>query len=248
VTKPMAFVIHGWFDNVNRTWVKTIVADYTKYVDTNVCAVDWNRMARVEYSLAAASTPDVASFLVKFIMLLQSHGMALDKITIVGHSLGAHIAGFVGAMFKGNIAEIIGLDPAGPGVFFKENGRLNATNAKFVQVLHTDQGFCGTTIVSGHQDFYPNNGVEPQPGCIVPFLQNGIGFNPSICSHYKAVEYFWASLSPDNKFRALQCPNYDEYLSGSCNASASALFGVHGDREVKGTFYLSVKANYPFFF
>jgi pimeloyl-ACP methyl ester carboxylesterase len=246
LSKPVAFLVHGWFDDANKTWVKTTVADYVKFVDTNACAVDWSKLARAEYTLAASRTLEVGEQVAKFIELLQKNGVSLGNVTIVGHSLGAHIAGFAGAKLKGQLRDIIGLDPAGPGSFFIDNGRLDPTDAQFVQVLHTDQGYTGTSIVSGHQDYYPNNGVGPLPGCVVPFLQSGIGITPTICSHYKAVEYFWASLNPKNKFKGIKCSDYTKFKAGKCNDNKSDYFGVHAKRTVNGTLHFVVKSTYPF--
>ena len=64
-----------------------------------------------------------------------------------------------------------GLDPAGVG-FENEKpmARLDPTDAKFVDVIHTDarEGPLGTSMgvrqPSGHVDFYPNDGKQ-QAGC-----------------------------------------------------------------------------------
>jgi pimeloyl-ACP methyl ester carboxylesterase len=246
LSKPMAFLVHGWFDDVNKTWVKTTIADYVKFVDTNACAVDWSMLARVDYAQAASRTQKVGQHLAKFIELLRDNGISFNDVTIVGHSMGAHIAGFAGEALKGSIREIIGLDPAGPGQFFRERGRLDPTDAKFVQAIHTDQGFLGTTVLSGHQDYYPNNGMAPLPGCLVPILQNGMGYTPTVCSHFKAVEYFWASLNPDNKVKGVKCPNYLMYQMGGCDSSATDNFGLYAERTINGTFHFTVKSTYPF--
>lgn len=64
-----------------------------------------------------------------------------------------------------------GLDPAGP-LFYILNSRLTRNDADFVDVIHTDAGFYGIALYSGHVDFYPNGGHRPQPGCVLfgPFL------------------------------------------------------------------------------
>lgn len=59
-----------------------------------------------------------------------------------------------------------GLDPAGP--LFKKwpkNVRLDAGDAEFVDVIHTDAGIFGFPRSVGHVDFWPNQGLAPQPGC-----------------------------------------------------------------------------------
>lgn len=57
---------------------------------------------------------------------------------IVGHSLGAHTAGYAGSLVPG-LGRITGLDPAEP--FFQgmpAHVRLDPTDADLVDVIHTD--------------------------------------------------------------------------------------------------------------
>lgn len=70
---------------------------------------------------------------------LQEEGASLSSVHLIGVSLGAHLAGFVGANLKGKIGRITGLDPAGP-MFTSAtpDERLDPTDAMFVDVLHTD--------------------------------------------------------------------------------------------------------------
>ena len=42
--------------------------------------------------------------------------------------------------------------------------RLDESDARYVDVIHTDAGFYGTDRRGGHTDFYPNGGSH-QPGC-----------------------------------------------------------------------------------
>lgn len=61
---------------------------------------------------------------------------------IIGHSLGAHTAGYAGERIEG-LGRITGLDPAEP--YFQgmpPHTRLDTTDAKLVDVIHTD----GTSI------------------------------------------------------------------------------------------------------
>ena len=71
------------------------------------------------------------------------------------------------------------MDPAGPGYErSNEAERLQATDADFVDVIHTDgydpnwtdvtdyfMNHFGTLIPLGDIDFYPNYGIARQPGC-----------------------------------------------------------------------------------
>ena len=58
-----------------------------------------------------------------------------------------------------------GLDPA--GLYFtatKNEAHLDKTDAKYVDIIHTNAGFVGTADVVGHTDFFPNGG-SVQTGC-----------------------------------------------------------------------------------
>lgn len=95
------------------------------------------------------------------------HGMKLQDLTVVGHSLGSHIAGLAAKQLRsgGRIAVIIGLDPASVLFDFLETEeRLCDTDAEYVQVIHTDSGHYSFEYPIGHADFYPNGG-KSQPGC-----------------------------------------------------------------------------------
>lgn len=98
---------------------------------------------------------------------LVENGMNLRNLTVVGHSLGAHIVGRAAKQLKsdGKIPVIVGLDPASVLFDFEDtNKRLADTDADYVQVIHTDGGHYSIEYPIGHADFYPNGGRQ-QPGC-----------------------------------------------------------------------------------
>lgn len=100
--------------------------------------------------------------------------MPLENVHIIGHSLGAQIAGFAGNNLGGRVGRITGLDPAKPlfeSLVNLENNKpeyLDWNDALFVDVIHTCAGTLGFVSAVGHVDFYPNGGTATQPGC--PFL------------------------------------------------------------------------------
>lgn len=141
------------------------------------------------YFVATRNTRAVGKYTANFIDYLVTRGLKLDKLHLIGHSLGSHMAGFTGQYVKsGKVARITGdyvcfvlflfyfhfncfelqmiaLDPAKP--FFKNatpTSRLDKTNAEFVDVIHTACSSFGLEQPIGHADFYPNGGVH-QPGC-----------------------------------------------------------------------------------
>lgn len=68
-------------------------------------------------------------------------------------------------MHSRKISRITGLDPAMPGfTTVSAENKLDASDADFVDVIHTNAFFQGAVEPSGHVDFYINGGVI-QPGC-----------------------------------------------------------------------------------
>lgn len=89
--------------------MRSTAINWSKLVDCNVCAVDWSRLANYDYSIAAMQhTKMVTSALSYFMEYLILNGMNVTQVSIVGHSLGAHIAGFIGQRFMGNLHSIYG--------------------------------------------------------------------------------------------------------------------------------------------
>lgn len=73
-----------------------------------------------------------------FFNQFQTLGTCKDDIHLIGHGVGAHIAGYVGQEING-LKKITGLDPTGPRFeYMPEIVRLHAGCAKYVEVLHTD--------------------------------------------------------------------------------------------------------------
>lgn len=50
-------------------------------------------------------------------------------------------------------------------MFSDASRRLNANDANFVDVIHTDGGILGYPWHMGDADFFPNQGIPLQPGC-----------------------------------------------------------------------------------
>lgn len=61
-------------------------------------------------------------------------------VHLIGHSLGAHIAGNVGRYMslKGSLGRITGLDPAAPLYIKWSYDAIQITDASFVDIMHTN--------------------------------------------------------------------------------------------------------------
>lgn len=183
-----------------------MVRDLANWTDSNVCIVDWSKLSTIEYSIAASNVNRVGAHIGNFLLAIQGT-FPLSRVSLVGHSLGAHIAGAAGAQTGGLIDAIYGIDPAHPLITIPmrpPSERLDATDAKYVQVIHTSSGTFGTPFNIGTADFHADDGRSPQKGCEpIVIIFNSDAFAPiSIaCSHVRALEIFRFALNPDNQFK-----------------------------------------------
>ncbi|XP_072567532.1 lipase member H isoform X1 [Paramormyrops kingsleyae] len=215
LSRRTAMVIHGYRPTgAPPIWVSHMVHLLAAQDDTNVVVVDWNRgAANINYFTAVANSRSAAANISGFIQKMQEHGASLSSIHLIGMSLGAHVAGFVGAMLKGKIGRITGLDPAGPlfnGV--PPADRLDPTDALFVDVLHTDMNTLGYKESLGHIDFYANGGAD-QPGCPKSIFAGKSYF---VCNHQRAVFLFLCALNKTCSFTAYPCSSYSDFQDGRC--------------------------------
>uniref|UniRef100_A0A8D2CS36 Lipase H n=1 Tax=Sciurus vulgaris TaxID=55149 RepID=A0A8D2CS36_SCIVU len=144
VTKKTTFIIHGFRPTGSPpVWMEDLVEALLSAEHMNVVVVDWNRGATtVIYTHAASKTKQVAIILKEFIDQMLAEGASLDNIYMIGVSLGAHISGFVGEMYDGQLGRITALgyrEPLG-NIDFYPNGGL-------------DQPGCPQTIFGGMKYF-----------------------------------------------------------------------------------------------
>ncbi|XP_078514473.1 lipase member I [Lissotriton helveticus] len=215
VTRKFIFIIHGYRPTGSPpVWIDNIVQDLLSLEDMNVIIVDWNRGATtIIYHSAAAKTKKVAVILKTLIDGLLIEGASLESIYMVGVSLGAHIAGFVGSMYNGKLGRITGLDPAGPLFSGKPpDERLDPSDALFVDVIHTDIDGLGYRENLGHIDFYPNGGTD-QPGCPQTIFSGSQYWK---CDHQRSVFLYISSLNQSCDIITYPCNSYRDYRNGKC--------------------------------
>ncbi|KAM8770090.1 lipase member I [Rhynchonycteris naso] len=214
-SKKTVWLIHGYRPMGSvPSWLHNFLRILLNRNDMNVLVVDWNRGATtLIYNRAVKNTRKVAVSLGKSIQQLLKHGASLDNFHFIGMSLGAHISGFVGKMFQGQLGRITGLDPAGPKFSGKSsNDRLDYTDAQFVDVIHSDIDGLGIQEPLGHIDFYPNGGKK-QPGCPKSIF-SGAQFLK--CDHQRAIHLFMAALETKCNFISFPCHSYGDYKTGYC--------------------------------
>ncbi|KAM5291907.1 lipase member H [Ctenodactylus gundi] len=235
VTKRTTFIIHGFRPTGSApVWMGDLVESLLSVEDMNVVVVDWNRGATtIIYTNASNKTKKVAEVLKEFIDKMMVEGASLDNIYLIGVSLGAHIAGFVGKMYSGLLGRITGLDPAGPLFNGRPSqDRLDHSDAQFVDVIHSDTDALGYKEPLGNIDFYPNGGLD-QPGCPQTIFGGAQYFK---CDHQRSVYLYLASLSEECAITAYPCDSYRDYRNGKCvscgisHKESCPLLGYYADK------------------
>ncbi|XP_014204208.1 pancreatic lipase-related protein 2-like [Copidosoma floridanum] len=246
-TMPTKILIHGWTDSGSSSWMHDMRRNYLDAADYNVILVDWSSGSFKEYLVAARLTKLVGDYVARFVelVLASEGGASLESIHILGHSLGAHVAGSAGRALSGKLGRITGLDPARPDfevpLLREPKDRLDPSDAIYVDVIHTCAGTAGFVRPIGHADFYPNGGSFRQPGCPVLSTQ--------YCSHGRSHQFMSESITNPVGFPAVECYGWKEFKANWCDRSdgrAVHYMGEHVDKESRGVFFLETNAEPPF--
>ncbi|XP_065290202.2 pancreatic triacylglycerol lipase-like [Dermacentor albipictus] len=273
-SRPTKVLIHGWVDTVFfGAWLKKMTTAFLMVGDFNVIIVDWLGGNALPYTQATANTRVVGAEIALLVNKLEkAFGAKRETFHILGHSLGSHVAGYAGERLPG-LGRITGLDPSDP--YFQhmpKEVRLDPTDARLVDVLHTDgasvfdiykaEGL-GMYQPAGHLDFYPNGGIK-MPGCstnsriLITLTKGAIEAARSVvCNHERAIDYFLDSITErECTSLAFACISFETFRSGRCsdcgnNGRLCARMGMHADswRPVDNTsvqMYLHTMAEAPF--
>ena len=264
--KPLKLLIHGWTADRNHVSLKPLKNAYLSRGDVNLLIVDWPNVSKLPYEKSRILVKNVGARIGQLLNELMTKAQIDPKnIHLIGHSLGAHIAGNIGRYLNEKLGRITGLDPAGP-LFPKEaQDALSQSDADMVDVIHSDD-ILGSLIPRGKADFYPNKGTHGQPGCqkILDAFQRGstnyfssCSFIKNLfifiagCNHFRAVQFFAESILNPRAFPAFQC-RLDEFLNGAngkmCIKSSNGitLMGDSLGSNANGTFYLETYDEAPF--
>ncbi|XP_012641441.2 lipase member I isoform X4 [Microcebus murinus] len=231
--KKTVWLIHGYRPmGSTPSWLQNFLRILLNEEDVNIIVVDWNRGATTFiYNRAVKNTRKVAENLSKHIKNLLKHGASLDNFHFIGVSLGAHISGFVGKTFHGQLGRITGLDPAGPKFSGKPSySRLDYTDAKFVDVIHSD-----------------SNGIE----YIKCDHQRAVYlFMASLETHCNFISFPCHSYKDYKTSLCVDCDRFNEKSCPWLGYQAELLKGVLKERMQEGTLrttvFLDTSGRYPF--
>nr|XP_044251606.1 secreted protein CSS1 [Drosophila takahashii] len=240
---PTRITIHGWNSNY-KDGVNTRIADaWFQYGDYNMIAVDWQRGRSLEYATSVAGAPGAGKKVAALVdFLVETYGMRLDTLEVVGFSLGAHVAGHTAKQVTtGKVGKVVGLDPASPLLSYsKTEKRLSSDDAVYVESIQTNGAILGFSQPIGKAAFYMNGG-RSQPGC-------GIDLTGS-CSHTKAVMYYVEALLYNN-FPSKRCESYKDANKNTCGDQycSISMGAIINTFVAEGIFYVPVNKESPYGF
>jgi len=221
-TLKTLFLVHGYTDSADITWMNALRKELLMMYDFNVVLVDWEIGAKYPYRQAVANIRTVAAMMGQLISKMAAQwDLRLDDVHLIGHSLGAHVMGLTGQevlrLTGKRVGRISGLDPAGPGFWTAADlVILDKTDASFVDVIHTNGRKLGEGMARsiGHADFWPNGGAS-QPGC---------GSMDNSCSHHRAHDLYQASVLGLCEFHAVNEQRAVCMMGYHANATCSGVF------------------------
>lgn len=218
-TDPTVLYIHGHSETQSSKSVKAIVSAYCERDKENFLSLDWSCYSDGAYTDAVKNVEIVALYIASKLFEVFKSGFGASTFHIVGHSLGAQLAGSIGRNLQSIsknriiIPRITGLDPANPlytsfPTWLTEQS-LQSSDARFVDIIHTDIGFYGTSQILGHANFFVNGGRRYQPGC-----PNTLFGDNSYCSHRRSWVYWAESVAGKKKFIGKKSDNYLSFVIG----------------------------------
>uniref|UniRef100_A0A182NSI6 Lipase domain-containing protein n=1 Tax=Anopheles dirus TaxID=7168 RepID=A0A182NSI6_9DIPT len=243
-SRPTRVIVHGFCNCQHSNFCQTVKDALLYANDVNIITIDWSDTAGVlEYILLRLRLDQVAVSLAGFVDFLHNTtDLQLDDLHLIGHSLGAHLAGLSGKrVTSGRVGAILGLDPAGPLFSSSEpRTRLASTDAQYVEVIHTNGGTLGMYDPIGTADFYPNGGKH-QPGCL-PWI-----FGMS-CSHGRAWELYAESVYTPVGFKAVPCDSVQQIEGSVCRIDLPKMDmgGEPVNKTKSGLFVLSTNSRFPY--
>uniref|UniRef100_A0A336M620 CSON012680 protein n=1 Tax=Culicoides sonorensis TaxID=179676 RepID=A0A336M620_CULSO len=239
--KPVKIIIHGYNADMFLTPLIDMKKEYLIRGEYNLFYVDWSVLAMGPcYPSAVHNVKHIGTCVGQLINRILDSGT--ENIHLIGFSLGAQVTNYAAkAVAPFRIPRISGLDPAMP-LFITSNldEKLDASDAEFVDVIHTNALVQGKLEQCGHVDFYMNGGIL-QPGCVA------MGTNPFACSHHRAPDYFMESIRSFSGFWGWPCDSYIYYLLGYCPPKNPLILAGEDCRpDTKGMFFITTNPATPY--
>lgn len=234
--------ITGWGSTIDSSNSGPVAKAFACRDDTNFVLLDAANYIRTFYTWSALNTEAIGRFVAEALLKLDRRYVTRN-VHLVGHSLGAQIAGAAGRRYQqlsgGMLPRITGLDPANPCFYDGEQlPGLRKGDAKYVDIIHSNPGVLGVAKETADGNFYVE-GLRPiKSGC------SGLDAIP--CSHQRAVDYFTESVYPNNtlNFKGRSCPTYLSLWASNTCRGRTAIMGYVANRT--GRYYVDCNEAAPY--
>lgn len=231
--------IHGFQGSKKSLSLQKIVEAYCSRDTAVIAILDWSQLAMGNVTSVANGIPEISKIIASTYNTLKSKEYEISKWHIIGHSMGAHIAGCLAINVDFTFLHITGLDPGG-NLFYTDayHGCLMHPDiANFVDVIYTDMTGFSTINKLGDLNIYVNTGSSPQPGCSSADVH--------ACSHFRSVEIYADAITNGSKYKAIKCPDCFEYeyfksckgndyiyLGPGVNPDADGIYCLHTGKQI----------------
>ncbi|XP_068143233.1 endothelial lipase [Drosophila tropicalis] len=243
--ESIKLIVHGYLGSRTHSSIMPLRNAYAAQAYENILVADWSPVANLDYPSARRSLSRVAHSLANLLQqFIGKHNISHEAVHVIGHSLGAHIAGRIANHFNGTLGRVTGLDPALPLFTPRSDDSLQANAAGFVDIIHTDYPLFGDFTPRGTVDFYPNYGLAPQPGCedVDLLTASKLILEAYSCSHNRAVLFYAESIGLPKNFPAIRCP-LKSIKSRNLNGCLQYQNASIGDMDESQLIYMGEKAS-----
>lgn len=228
-------LVHGYGGGDDTFPINVLRDAYIRSGSYNTWILDWGALGKVPcYGAAVNNMRAIARCAGEFMSSLKVAGLPADKLTCVGHSLGAHICGLIDRYIPFQMHRIVALDPARQMITYEI--KLNLIDADTVHILHTNAGNYGEEKRGGLVDFFINGGK------IQPYCENG-DIDTQLCSHNSAICYMAESLFPNLQKTGESCLDAPDPYFPKIIGLPPVIMGQPTDLDTTGAY--CVYDNYP---
>ncbi|VVC94632.1 unnamed protein product [Leptidea sinapis] len=99
-SRPIVILIHGYMETSDGVMVQALGTEFLKISDLNVFALDGRNVIGLEYLRSSTYVRFMGEELGRLLSGVIKRGQNASMITLIGHSLGAHVAGVAGEKVK----------------------------------------------------------------------------------------------------------------------------------------------------
>lgn len=105
---PIKVLIHGYIASRYHASIEPIKKAYLSAGNVNLMIVDWSQASYQMYEVSRKLTSQVALRIAQILNgFLQANNIDSGLVHVIGHSLGAHIAGNVGRSMKSRVGRYV---------------------------------------------------------------------------------------------------------------------------------------------